>query len=56
MTGTALFNGGVSIGKGRGKVKIGIARDIAGEIKGIFKEDTPDHRILSVALEWNKKI
>ena len=55
MTGTALFNGGVSIGKGRGKVKIGIARDISGEIKGIFKEDTPDHRILSVALDWNKK-
>jgi PhoH-like ATPase len=55
MTGTALFNGGVSIGKGRGKIKIGIARDIASEIKGIFKEDTPDHRVLSVALEWNKK-
>ena len=55
MTGTALFNGGVSIGKGRGKIRIGIARDLAGEIKGIFKEDTPDHRILSVALEWNKK-
>jgi PhoH-like ATPase len=55
MTGAALFNGGISIGKGRGKVKIGIARDIAGEIKGIFKEDTPDHRILSVALELNKK-
>jgi len=55
MTGTALFNGGVSIGKGRGKVKIGIARDLADEIKGIFKEDTPDHRILSVAFEWNKK-
>ena len=38
MTGTALFNGGVSIGKGRGKIRIGIARDMAGEIKGIFKE------------------
>ncbi|MDR3625641.1 MAG: PhoH family protein [Ignavibacteriaceae bacterium] len=55
MTGTALFNGGVSIGKGRGKIKIGIAKDLTGEIKGIFKEDTPDHRILSVALEWSKK-
>jgi PhoH-like ATPase len=55
MTGTALFNGGVSIGKGRGKVKIGIAKELTGEIKGIFKEDTPDHRILSVALEWSKK-
>ena len=55
MTGTALFNGGVSIGKGRGKIKIGIAKELTGEIKGIFKEDTPDHRILSVALEWSKK-
>jgi len=55
MTGTALFNGGVSMGKGRGKVRIAISRGISSEIKDIFKEDTPDHRILSVALEWNKK-
>jgi PhoH-like ATPase len=56
MTGAALFNGGVSMGKGRGKVRIGIAKGISTEIKDIFKEDTPDHRILSVALEWSKKI
>ncbi len=56
MTGTALFNGGVSMGKGRGKVRIAISRGISNEIKEIFKEDTPDHRILSVAFEWNKKI
>lgn len=55
MTGTALFNGGVSMGKGRGKVRIGIYRGISPEIKEIFKEDTPDHRILSVAFEYNKK-
>ncbi len=55
MTGTALFNGGVPMGKGRGKVRIAISRGISTEIKDIFKEDTPDHRILSVALEWNKK-
>ncbi len=55
MTGTALFNGGVSMGKGRGKVRIGVSRGISTEIKEIFKEDTPDHRILSVALDWNKK-
>ena len=55
MTGTALFNGGVSMGKNRGKVRIGIARGISSEIRDIFKEDTPDHRILSVAVEWNKK-
>ncbi len=56
MTGTALFNGGVSMGKGRGKVRIGISRGISTEIKEIFKEDTPDHRILSVALDLNKKV
>jgi len=55
MTGTALFNGGVSMGKGRGKVRIGVSRGISPEIKEIFKEDTPDHRILSVALDYNKK-
>lgn len=55
MTGSALFNGGVSMGKGRGKVRIAIARGISHEIKEIFKEDNPDHRILSVAYEWNKK-
>ncbi len=55
MTGKALFNGGVSMGKGKGKVKIGVSRGISNEIKEIFKEDTPDHRILSVALDFNKK-
>ncbi len=55
MTGSALFNGGVSMGKGRGKVRIAISRGISAEIKEMFKEDTPDHRILSVAYEWNKK-
>jgi len=43
------------MGKGRGKVRIGVSRGISPEIKEIFKEDTPDHRILSVALDYNKK-
>lgn len=54
MTGSALFNGGVSLGKGRGKVKIAISRGLNDEIKEIFKDDTPDHRILSTALEVQK--
>lgn len=54
MTGSALFNGGVSLGKGRGKVKIAISRGLSEEIKEIFKEDTPDHRILSSALDIQK--
>lgn len=55
ITGTALFNGGISLGKGRGKVRIAIGKGISSEIKTFFKEDTPDHRILSVALEVQKK-
>jgi PhoH-like ATPase len=55
MTGKALFNGGVSMGKGKGKVSVAISRGISHEIKEIFKEDTPDHRVLSVAYDLNKK-
>ncbi len=55
LTGTAIFNGGVSMGKGKGKVRIAISRGLSAEIKEIFREDTPDHRILSIALDWNKR-
>jgi PhoH-like ATPase len=55
ITGTAIFNGGVSLGKGKGKVRVAIARGLSPEIKDIFREDSADNRILSVALEWNKK-
>ena len=55
ITGTAIFNGGVSLGKGKGKVRVAIAKGISPEIKDIFREDTPDHRILSVAVEYQKK-
>ncbi len=54
MTGSALFNGGVSLGKGRGKVRIAISRGLNDEIREIFKDDTPDHRILGCALELQK--
>ncbi len=55
LTGSALFNGGVPMGKGRGKVSIALSRGLNDEIKSIFKEDTPDHRILSTALDIKKK-
>jgi PhoH-like ATPase len=55
LTKKALFNGGVSLGKGKGKVKITLTKGISEEIKDIFLEDTPDHRILSAALEVKKK-
>jgi PhoH-like ATPase len=55
MTGEALFNSGVSIGKNKGKVRIAINKGISSEIKDVFKEDTPDHRILTAAFDWSKK-
>jgi len=55
ITGTAIFNGGVSLGKGKGKVRVAITRGLSREIKEIFMEDSPDNRILSVALEWSRK-
>ncbi len=56
LTGSAIFNGGVSMGKNRGKLRIALLRGLNQEIREIFKDDTPDHRVLSVALEWKKKL
>lgn len=56
LTGSAIFNGGVSMGKNRGKLRIAISRGLSQEIREIFKDDTPDHRVLGVALEWKAKL
>ncbi|MBS1517890.1 MAG: PhoH family protein [Bacteroidetes bacterium] len=55
MTGSALFNGGISLGKGRGKVRIAITKGLLSEIREMFIDDTPDHRILSTALDIQNK-
>jgi PhoH-like ATPase len=55
LTGTAIFNGGVSLGKGKGKVRVGFSHGISSEIRELFTEDNPDHRILSVAMDTVKK-
>ncbi len=55
ITGNALFDGGISLGKGKGKVRIAITKGLSPEIAKIFREDTPDHRILSVALDFRNK-
>jgi len=54
LTGKLLFNGGVPLGKGKGKVRIVISKSIAKEIKDSFREDTPDHRILNTAYLLHK--
>lgn len=55
LTGKALFDGGISLGKGKGKVKISIIKGISDEIKEVFREDTHDHRVLSTAYEIKKR-
>ncbi len=59
ITGSTLFNGGISLGKGKGKVRIVITKGLSTEIRQVFREDNPDHRILSAAydlqLEGNSK-
>ncbi|MBN1300138.1 MAG: PhoH family protein [Melioribacteraceae bacterium] len=54
LTGNAIFNGGVSIGKGKGKVRVVITKGLCKEIKEVFREDNADHRVLSAAYELEK--
>ena len=54
ITGNEIFNGGVSLGRGKGKVRIVITRGLAQEIHDVFREDNVDHRVLSAAFEANK--
>jgi PhoH-like ATPase len=56
LTGNGIFNGGVSLGPGKGVVQIAIAKGLSPEIQAIFSEDSSDHRILSVAYDLNKKM
>ena len=54
LTGSAIFNGGVSLGKNKGKVRIVISKGLAKEIQEAFREDNADHRILSAAFNLYK--
>ncbi len=56
LTGDTLFNGGLSLGKGKGKITLMVTGHISDEIKEVFKEDTTDHRIISLANDLNKKL
>lgn len=56
ITGNEIFNGGISLGKNRGKVRIVITKGLSPEIHDVFREDTVDHRVLSAAFEATKKI
>ncbi len=49
LTGDHLFNGGISLGKGKGKLSIETGKPFSKQMQDSFPENTPDHRILSIA-------
>jgi len=49
LSGDHLFNGGITLGKGKGKLSIETVKPFSEDIKDSFPENTPDHRILSIA-------
>ena len=54
LTGDQLFEDGVSIGKNKGKIRVIVGKDWHPELGALSTEDTPDHRILNVAM-WLKE-
>ncbi|MFC2136316.1 PhoH family protein [Bacteroidota bacterium] len=51
LTEDTIFDGGVSLGQGKGKVRIAINKGVNKDIRDMFREDTVDHRVLSAAYE-----
>ncbi len=55
IAGNEVFNGGVSLGRGKGKVRIVITKGLSPEIHDVFREDNVDHRVLSAAVEASRE-
>ncbi len=55
LTAEALFNGGYSLGRNKGKVRVEITNGLNEKIKQIFREDNSDHRILSLTYDLSRK-
>jgi len=49
LSGDKLFNGGVPLGKGLGKLSIETGKPFSAIMQTSFPENTPDHRILAIA-------
>ncbi|HER08965.1 MAG TPA: PhoH family protein [Bacteroides sp.] len=49
LSGDKLFNGGISLGKGKGKLSIETGKPASEKLVASFPENTPDHRILAIA-------
>ncbi|MFC2137120.1 PhoH family protein [Bacteroidota bacterium] len=55
LSGNSLFNGGISLGKGKGNLSIETGKPYSIEILESFPENTPDHRILAISDHVKKK-
>ncbi|PLX19345.1 MAG: ribonuclease [Marinilabiliales bacterium] len=55
LSGDNLFNGGISLGKGLGKLSIETGKPYSEKLKESFPEPTPDHRILAIAEDVKEK-
>lgn len=51
LAGTGLFNGGVSLGKGRGKLSIKTGKPFHEVLRNSFDTEKPDHQILNIAYD-----
>ncbi len=49
ISGDQLFNGGLPLGKGMGKLSIETGKPFSEKLGNSFPENTPDHRILAIA-------
>jgi PhoH-like ATPase len=56
LSGDKLFNGGISLGKGKGKLSIETGKQPSEKLATSFPESTPDHRILAIAEYLHLKI
>jgi len=54
IVGDELFNGGISLGKGKGKLRIETGKPFSEAMIASFREDIPDHRILAIADHTSK--
>ncbi len=55
MSDDGIFNGGLSIGKGKGKITIKLDREFHRDLAASFIGSKPDHRILNIAYTLSKE-
>ncbi|MEG1573374.1 MAG: PIN domain-containing protein, partial [Bacteroidales bacterium] len=55
IAGQQLFQEGVSLGRGMGRIRVALGAEYSQEMLLSFHEDTPDHRILAIALNVKNK-